>query len=644
MAEIQLDYDTNIKDLEEASFLDKQSKTPVSTDSDKSDASKKKQKPKSVIVRIPLDKTKFASAESQDSSSKSKTENTASSSSTVSSNNKKRKIDESYTENPSLPTPYAVPENFNIPKHRESDGAHDEKKDASPRRGRRSPARSDRRSRSPAYRRRSPVVRSRSRERGRFSRSPRRRSPRRSRSRDRYRPSPRYSRSPRRRSPSPFYPRRSPPRPFRPRNDRGFYRSPSRDFCPPRWRQGGDRFDPPGMTDPWGPPQQDYQPRFDSAGPGFRGFEDHSAQWRSPMDNLPPPTPFSDRRPDLPPPQLPLPVDTQVPSTSTDINVLKEEIKGLSATMLALTSQMTNATQTKMSSNPTKTQKESSSTTQVSRNTSNQDFASTSSVDGSTRNSDISHTVAYAPHDSEEIEDSSDSDEDSSEDEMSDEGSEAESEEQANPLPQTVDGYLDWPGLVALITEKFSDRIPPEEDLQPVTRIGNLGGLVEKKEGDRTKLPMYEPIQIELSSVSRDIQAPITKAKAKRDPKPLGRGTFPESHRTLPIQALSGNLRFNHPQQLDQGIERLLPGKKQTFTVQGKMTEENLRKLESDLRVNLSSLSYVLWSLDYATQSLEKISKKPKKGKLLNPAVSACRHALSFLSTVVDRSSISLAY
>ena len=88
-----------------------------------------------------------------------------------------------------------------------------------------------------------------------------------------------------------------------------------------------------------------------------------------------------------------------------------------------------------------------------------------------------------------------------------------------------------------------------------------------------------------------------------------------------------------------------MPGKKQTYSVQGKLTEENLRKLESDLRVNLSSLSYVLWNMDYATQSLISIiekTKKEKDKKTLHPVVSACKHSLSFMSTVVDRSSTSL--
>ena len=96
------------------------------------------------------------------------------------------------------------------------------------------------------------------------------------------------------------------------------------------------------MNRPWRggfhPNSQDFHPRFDSTGPSFQGFEEHSAQWGVNMDHPPPNIFTPDRRPDLPGPRLPMPVETPVPSTQTDLDVLKQEIKGLSATMLALSS------------------------------------------------------------------------------------------------------------------------------------------------------------------------------------------------------------------------------------------------------------------------------------------------------------------
>ena len=358
---------------------------------------------------------------------------------------------------------------------------------------------------------------------------------------------------------------------------------------------------------------------------------------QSRQSKFPPP----DRRPERQVAQLHLPPETQVPPPQTDLDVLKEEIKGLSATMMAISSQM--STQTKTSKNSSKV-KTSTSTPQTQTTVPGFNTSITSS-EGTSRLVDIAQAGPSISQDNEELEDSSDSEEDSSDDNCSEEGSDEDCEETTSQL-KTVDGNLDWPSIVSLIVDKFSDRIPVEEDPQPVARIGNLGGMVEKKDVDRVRLPMHEAIRTELVAFSNDISVPPTKAKAKRDSKPLGRGIFPENQRTLPVQALAGDMRFNHPLQLDQGIERLLPGKKQTFSVQGKLTEENLRKIERDLRVNLSSLSYALWNVEFATQSLISKSescKDPKDKDSFIPIVSACRHALSFLSTVVDRSSLALA-
>ena len=84
------------------------------------------------------------------------------------------------------------------------------------------------------------------------------------------------------------------------------------------------------------------------------------------------------------------------------------------------------------------------------------------------------------------------------------------------------------------------------------------------------------------------------KAKSNKDSKPLRKGCFPASERGLPVQALLGMLSFNHTAQVEPEIEKLLPGNKSSFNLQGRLSEENMRSLERDLRINLSSLSYVL--------------------------------------------------
>ena len=155
---------------------------------------------------------------------------------------------------------------------------------------------------------------------------------------------------------------------------------------------------------------------------------------------------------------------------------------------------------------------------------------------------------------------------------------------------------------------------------------------------------MYPPIRKALSKFPEDIRSPPAKAKSKKDTKPLLRGAFPECQRGLPIQALSEDTRFNQPAQIDSGVEKLLPPKKHTFNIQGRLNDDNLRKIERDLRVNISSLSYVLWALDYASHSLIQMGEgSEKKRASIVPILSAVRHGMSFLSTVLDRSSTSLA-
>ena len=154
---------------------------------------------------------------------------------------------------------------------------------------------------------------------------------------------------------------------------------------------------------------------------------------------------------------------------------------------------------------------------------------------------------------------------------------------------------------------------------------------------------MFPAVLKELTLLPKDIRNPKSKVKAKRDSKPLGRGSFPEGERNLPVQAVSEHLRFNHPAQTDSLVDKLLPQKKSSFNVQGRLTDDNLRQLERNLRVGLSSLSYALWCLEFSSDSLQQISEDAEGEELFMPIISSIKHSMSFLSSVLDRTAISFA-
>ena len=658
MAEISLDEDTRIVEMDESTSADISKKT-----SDKKEVSH--DKVRSVVVTIPLDKIRDG-AEASKSINSSKNVNSRQDlreKLAVS----KQKTDPSRQTVDKVPPPLPVPNNYNIPRRQNNEEKRiDEKVDSSRARSR-SPAR---RSRSPAHPRgSSPVRRGSSREytpprfidhrthrspgyRGRYS-------PSRSRSRESYS---RFDRSPRRRSPafnrSPYRSRqrrsrspvhnlgysRSPNREFRGR----YSRSPDRGFGPPdHWMQRGDRFQDNPMNFPGNQDRSRYM-GFErhsdhSRGPDYAmpmDFATHSEQWRyNPNEMNYPRREINPPRTDLPPPTLPLPQESSLPQPSQSaFDLLKEELKGISHTVLALSTQMKQSTVVKEST------KMDSSNGQSEVPASPQSDQTTPSSSRLVQSMSIvqSEESSKLPQDQEEREES-ESEEDSSDDES---GSEAGSSEEEDTPPSfnSSEGILDWPTLVQHIIQQFPDKISPEESgTAPTGRIGNLGGMSERKESERVRLPMYPPIRKEMSLFPSDIRNPPNKARAKRDTQPLARGSFPDSEKGLPVQALSDCLHFNQPCQVDSGVEKLLPSKKNTFSIQGRFSEENLRKMERDLKVSLSSLSYVTWSMDFATQYLIRLSEKKKKRDTYLPVVSALKHALSFLTSVVDRSSTTLA-
>ena len=626
--EISLDDDTHIRELEESESKEKS-----------------QPRPRSVVVKIPLDQLTSDSTSGSPVSSKRKKELLK----------RSKETDHSYSKNDTRDTdktlelikPLPVPDNYTI---RKKTPDRSEKEERSQTSKKDSPARRRSRSRERSRGRRRSTERGRSRSPSRH-RSPRRRSrspsyrrrysPRRSWSRNS-----RFSRSPRR-SRSPVFRRRSPPRVFRPR-DRSFSRSPVRRFTPPRWRD--NRFTgPPGPPDfgnRWDsrPPRPGFSPRRQGFGPdypsndrNFQNFEEHCESWRS--------NPVNDYS--LPPPILPVPVEQHKADHDKAFDSLKEEIKNISKTVLALSSKMSSCTVTSDRDLCPVVSHHSDSTRHDEVSPMVQ--PSVPSV-SSRRNEDLQPVRTVVNNspvvlvEKEPVEGSSSSEESSDEEQSSEDDSGDESED-SSPV-QVVEGVLDWPSLVQHIIAMFPDKIGPEETSPTVNRIENLGGLVEKKESERVKLPMHAAIRKELTVLASDVKEPPCKIKAKKDTKPLARGQFPEGQRGLPVQALSDELRFNHPAQIDAEADKLLPPKKVSYAVQGRLTEEGLRKLERDLRITLSSLSYVLWSLDFATQSLVKMGESTKKEKdkeKILPIVSACRHALSFLSSSVDRSSTSLA-
>ena len=715
MAEIQLDADTHIREMDDNSSTAKQGNSQKNTATPSTSKN-----PRSVVVKISTDKLTPKSDEKKQSVSKSKnsasSSSTSNSTTTVSSQKKKELLKkaqlakeklnkekektsakqstasnpEKVKDTPSVPEPMPVPENYNIPRVSQAEPSDPRSKSPSsrsrdevrksPRRSRspRGSARREDRGSSRGPRSRSPrrsTSRSTSRRRSRSPYYRRRRSPSRSRSRE-FRP---YF-SPRRRSPSPYFRRRSPPpRVYRPR-EQSFSRSPLR-YGPPRWQRGDDRFSGPrddGFTRP--PPRSDFDawdrgvpnqppsfpPQYPRGQPEFQGFSDHSEQWG--MTAIPPPTqtrsqnnpvqrdvvPNTSAQRDAVPTtssQLLAIPSEMLPSSSQQsiIDSLKEEIKGLSKTMLSITAQMGNSTKgsSDVVPSPEVSSQRDSSNSRLSDTTTVQPITTPSTEIVATVSGISSRpttkTVSSAHQEVDEMEVSSESGGESSEEESSSEDSGDESE--PDSMVKTPEGFLDWITLNRLIVEKFGDQIAPEESSTPVARISNLGGLSEKKETERIRLPMYSAVRTEFLNLARDIKNPPLKARARKDTRPLGRGVFPEAQKGLPIQALSEDLRFNQPAQIDAGIERLLPPKKSSYNIQGRFSDENLRKMERDLRVNMSCLSYSLWAMDFATTSLlelgEKLEKKEEKDAML-ACVSACKHSMSFLTSVVDRSATAM--
>ena len=511
-----------------------------------------------------------------------------------------------------VPSPHPVPDNFNIPRRvGTSRSPSREKRSKSPSRRRRSPRRRSR-TRSPR-RRRSPRSTSRSRSPGWRRRSP---SPWKRWSPPRHRFQDRYSRS---RSPRRWSPRRGAPSRW---GDDACFQDQRWESQDRRWDPGPDRFNPAWGPGPVAPVPVDRNPG---------GFSSHSATWG--QANVPPP----------PRPMVSLPEDMSqstlpVPSSDT-ISSLRAEILGLSQTVKSILEVKSTATKTVekpeqrevvrkvvVSSDVGGERRVNTTKTPVARSKNKASVPVTVNLDLLAPDSEIDTPV-----------------EDSSEEEEEVQGAEAEESSEDEIQMEPEEGVLEWPAVVEHIVQKFPDQIGPEPKSPTRSRITNLGGMSVVKVAERTRLPLYKAIKKELNLFSQDISNPTVKARSKKDSKPLARGFFPSSEKGLPVRPVSGLLGFNHPAQVEADIDRLLPRGKSSYTVQGRFTDENLRNMERDLRINLSSLSYVLWGLEFTTASLTDIAEGSEDADMLLPAISACKHALSFMSTVVDRSSTCLS-
>ena len=68
-----------------------------------------------------------------------------------------------------------------------------------------------------------------------------------------------------------------------------------------------------------------------------------------------------------------------------------------------------------------------------------------------------------------------------------------------------------------------------------------------------------------------------------------------------------------------------------------------MRRNESDARVNVSSLSYALWCVQFAKGRVAKLRDEVDADEALDPVYSALHYALAHLSTTMNRSQVLMA-
>ena len=223
----------------------------------------------------------------------------------------------------------------------------------------------------------------------------------------------------------------------------------------------------------------------------------------------------------------------------------------------------------------------------------------------------------------------------------------SDSESSQDESSRTAAGFT-WQELASTIASRYPEDVPSDDSDKALAspRVCDLGQTTEKTDYERTRLPLFPAVDQVIRSFSSEIKNPPITSKHKKDVPALGVGQLPavRTATSLPHFSPAGLPTFNTAPRLDREATRLLPSGKKTFSNQYKISEENLIFMVRNQRYLMSSLSYSLWCMRLLGDVLNDVSSKPEVDEDdLNLSTASLRHAMSHLSSTVERGSLNFA-
>ena len=207
-----------------------------------------------------------------------------------------------------------------------------------------------------------------------------------------------------------------------------------------------------------------------------------------------------------------------------------------------------------------------------------------------------------------------------------------------------VEKVLPWEDIASSIIESHPDAYL--SDVSDQTRDNTTSNLVEmvEKAPSKAKLSLFPAMKKGLENLASTVLSPPVTSKSRVDADPLSKGVFPAAtNKGLPTTLPVGLPKFHSPSLADSKSLKLLPTGKTSFpSTKSSVSEDTMRKLELDARVNLSSLSYALWCISFAKDRVESLREEVDAEDSLAPIFSSLHYALSHLSTTMDCSSVNL--